>query len=142
MFAELIGVNTGYLFGDYVYGNNLGPKIGGVPILIGINWAILVLSCGEIAGLTKLPTFVKALLGGTLMVFLDFFMEPLAPALDFWYWSTPHAPIFNYVTWFVIAFILILLFQKKTTQTNTTLAIHIYLTQLIFFGSLYVTRPI
>ena len=142
MAAELIGVNTGFLFGDYHYGNNLGPKIGGVPLLIGINWAVLVVCCGEIAGLTKLPAFGKAVIGATLMVFLDFFIEPLAPAMDFWYWTTADAPIFNYATWFVIAFLLTLVFQKKTTSGNATLAINIYLTQLVFFGSLYVTRSI
>ncbi|HCD86637.1 MAG TPA: carotenoid biosynthesis protein, partial [Algoriphagus sp.] len=25
--AELIGIHTGYLFGDYVYGPTLGPKL-------------------------------------------------------------------------------------------------------------------
>ena len=36
--AEAIGVNTGYLFGDYSYGTNLGPKFLGVSLVIGINW--------------------------------------------------------------------------------------------------------
>lgn len=40
--AEIIGVNTGLLFGNYSYGNNLGPKIVGVPPIIGINWIVLI----------------------------------------------------------------------------------------------------
>ena len=38
--AEWIGVHTGYLFGSYSYGENLGPKIDGIPYLIGVNWAL------------------------------------------------------------------------------------------------------
>ena len=41
MFAEWLGVNYGILFGDYAYGANFGPKLDGVPFLIGINWALL-----------------------------------------------------------------------------------------------------
>jgi putative membrane protein len=46
MTAEWIGIHTGYLFGEYYYGENLGTKMDGVPLIIGINWGILsVCSC-------------------------------------------------------------------------------------------------
>ncbi|MGB0280492.1 MAG: carotenoid biosynthesis protein, partial [Flavobacteriaceae bacterium] len=35
MAVELLGVNYGLIFGQYVYGDNLGVKVGGVPLLIG-----------------------------------------------------------------------------------------------------------
>ena len=35
---EIIGVNTGLIFGNYSYGKGLGIKIWGTPLLIGINW--------------------------------------------------------------------------------------------------------
>ena len=38
MLVEWIGVHTGYLFGSYDYGTVLGPKLLGVPLIIGINW--------------------------------------------------------------------------------------------------------
>ncbi|MBK7882949.1 MAG: carotenoid biosynthesis protein [Chitinophagaceae bacterium] len=40
--VEIIGVKTGFLFGNYSYGIVLGPKIQSVPILIGINWFIII----------------------------------------------------------------------------------------------------
>ena len=40
--AEWIGTKTGWLFGNYWYGKNLGPKIDGVPYVIGLNWGVLV----------------------------------------------------------------------------------------------------
>ncbi len=43
MVVEWIGVHNDWLFGSYYYGNNLGPKIYGVPLLIGVNWLTLLL---------------------------------------------------------------------------------------------------
>ena len=39
--VEYIGVKTGILFGEYSYGENLGLKLFGVPLIIGVNWVIL-----------------------------------------------------------------------------------------------------
>ena len=35
---EALGVNTGKIFGEYVYGKSLGFKISETPVIIGINW--------------------------------------------------------------------------------------------------------
>lgn len=40
---EIIGVNTGFLFGDYEYSTVMGYKIWGVPILLGILWFITLI---------------------------------------------------------------------------------------------------
>ena len=45
--AELIGVNTGLLFGNYQYEANLGLKMAGVPVIIAINWAIVLSLSGS-----------------------------------------------------------------------------------------------
>ena len=47
--SEIIGVNYGLLFGSYYYGENLGYSIYGVPLVIGLNWVVLTVSCGNIA---------------------------------------------------------------------------------------------
>ena len=56
--TELIGVNTGFLFGDYVYGKILGIKFFNVPILIGLNWFTIVFSAYVISAkiINYLPT--------------------------------------------------------------------------------------
>mgnify|MGYP003542806071 FL=1 len=40
--VEIIGINTGILFGDYTYGSALGSQVMNVPLLIGINWFIII----------------------------------------------------------------------------------------------------
>jgi len=49
MLSEIIGVKYGFLFGEYSYGNALGIKFMGVPLIIGINWCILVFITGYIS---------------------------------------------------------------------------------------------
>ena len=49
MFAEILGVNYGLIFGNYKYGNTLGPKMFNVPILIGYNWAMVLIITASIA---------------------------------------------------------------------------------------------
>jgi uncharacterized membrane protein len=42
MLTEMIGINTGYLFGNYQYSNVMGYKLLGVPLLIGVQWFVTV----------------------------------------------------------------------------------------------------
>ena len=49
MGVEWVGVHYEFLFGSYYYGENLGWKTDGVPLLIGANWKILTLITGCLA---------------------------------------------------------------------------------------------
>lgn len=49
MVAEIIGVKFGFLFGNYTYGEALGYKVMEVPLMIGVNWSILIFITGFIA---------------------------------------------------------------------------------------------
>ena len=49
MAAEWAGVNKGWIFGIYSYGENLGWKWQGVPWMIGVNWTLLVFATHAIA---------------------------------------------------------------------------------------------
>ena len=41
-FIEVVGVHTGIIFGKYWYGETLGTKVLGVPLVIGANWLLLI----------------------------------------------------------------------------------------------------
>ena len=138
MIIEWLGVSFGFLFGVYEYGENLGPKIDGVPFFIGVNWAVLVLVTGEISNKFKIPYWSKVMLGAALMVFLDFFMEVPAPVFDFWVFEGGVAPLSNYIGWYVVAVILHAIFQAMKIEGNFKLSLHIYICQLLFFAYFYV----
>ena len=46
--VEVQGVRTGLIFGSYSYGNTLGLKLADVPITIGLNWIILLMSTNAV----------------------------------------------------------------------------------------------
>ena len=135
MIAETIGVNFGILFGDYEYGENLGFKIFGVPFLIGINWIVLTFITGSISSLIfKNSVYLSALLGSILMVILDIVIEPVAPKFDYWVFSENKAPVFNYLSWFLIAYPIQLVYQKMVEKKENTFSIHLVLVHFLFFS--------
>ena len=99
--VEAIGVNFGIIFGNYTYGKVLGFKVLDVPLMIGVNWFFLSISCGGISDIFFNELIPKVLLGCLLMVFLDILIEPLAPVLNFWEFEGGIAPIKNYIGWFM-----------------------------------------
>ena len=135
--AEVIGVHTGLLFGNYKYGEALGTELWDVPLLIGLNWLMLIYSTGTILSKLKTNLLVKALAGAVLMVLLDFFMEPVAMQFDFWDWKGAVIPVSNYAGWFGLAFLLHLYFQVTNVNKQNPLAPFVYLVQLLFFIGIY-----
>lgn len=138
IFAEYLGVTFGLFFGEYAYGDNFGPKIFEVPILIGVNWALLTFICGSIANQLSDNIFLKSLLGTFMMLFLDLFMEKIAPIFDFWEFSGGYAPIDNYIAWGSISFIFNLIFHFAKIKGQFLISLHLYLVQLVFFIYFYV----
>lgn len=132
--VEMVGTNTGIIFGEYTYGSTLGYKLSGTPLLIGVNWVILIYSIGTMLSmLSKSRTVIKCLGGATIMVFLDILIEPVAIAFDYWTWTGGMIPLQNYVAWFVFSFVLFLLFYRMNFEKKNSAAIIMVLTQTVFF---------
>ncbi len=141
MGVELLGVNYGLIFGQYVYGDNLGVKIGGVPLLIGANWVMLTFITGAVgAVLFKKSTAVAAAVGALLMVLLDLVIEPVAPKFDYWEFANETAPLSNYIGWFLVAFPIQWIYQKYVTQKDIVFSFHLVLVQFLFFGIFSITQ--
>lgn len=131
--AEYLGSNYGYLFGEYSYGNNLGFKYLGVPIVIGLNWGILMVSSASIATYVQVSNTLKALIAGLLMTVLDYFIEPIAISSDYWQWDNGQIPIFNYICWFVLGFLLQLLYFRLKLNEKNAFHATIFLVMGLFF---------
>lgn len=136
--VEYLGVNYGLLFGDYSYGENLGFKFKNVPLLIGVNWAMLILITGAISNAFKISTFSKIMMGASLMILLDIPMETVAPIFDFWTFSGNVAPLQNYVAWFIVAAFLHSIFQFAKLKGNQTFSTHLYICQFVFFSYFFI----
>lgn len=131
--AEVIGIKTGILFGDYSYGTNLGYKFLGVPIVIGLLWGVLAV--GSASCVAQFPILKKQapFLASLLMLGIDYIMEPVAIACDFWSWEGAAIPLWNYICWFGIAFILqVILKRGKLTELNKVFSLVFILIALFF----------
>ena len=136
MISEILGVNYGLIFGDYVYLDNLGFKILGVPVLIGVNWIILTFITGSLSSFIFKNKYVSILMGAILMIGLDLLIEPVAPLLGFWIFDIQKVPLQNYIGWFVIGIITQALFQFKIAEKELTFSTHLLIINAIFFAFL------
>ncbi len=134
MICEILGVNYGYIFGDYVYLDNLGTKVFGVPILIGINWVILTFITGSISSyIFKKNLKFSILFGAIFMILLDLIIEPVAPLLGFWIFDLPSVPLQNYVGWFLIGLATQFIYQKFVVNKEIPFSANLLLANIIFF---------
>lgn len=133
--VEVAGVHTGMIFGKYAYGEGLGPKLWGVPPVIGLNWLMLSYCCGSVSDRLAAPAVVKAMVAATLMVVLDYFIEPVAIALNFWTWFDQPVPVQNYVAWWIISFFLFVIWFALPFAKTNRLAPWLLGFQLLFFLS-------
>jgi uncharacterized membrane protein len=133
MATEIIGVKTGYLFGDYTYGSVMGPKVMEVPLMIGLNWMILSYCAAELVQRFMKPSIVRPIMGASLLLLLDYVLEPAAIKLGFWSWQGNTIPFYNYVCWFGIGLLLQWLFEKYHKGGNNMVAMWLFLIQFLFF---------
>ncbi len=132
MSAEWLGVHTGYLFGDYVYGKNLGPLWSGVPLIIGINWVMLTIIAAAVVARLKSHWLLKAFLATSLMLSLDLLIEPVAIESDYWTWNGA-IPVSNFIGWFLVALLLQILYFGNRLNEPNKVAVVLFFIQIMFF---------
>lgn len=145
---EAAGVNSGKIFGTYSYGRALGPSVMNTPLIIGLNWFVLIYCTNAIArqlwglirhGSTGRKTiFAEAVLivitGSSLMVLYDLLLEPAATNLDMWSWAGGRIPMRNFIAWFVISVVYHSLYRMWGEDKLNNRALPLFAVQLVFFG--------
>ncbi len=149
-FSEVIGVNTGIIFGDYAYGTTLGPKWKGVPYTIGLQWVVVTYCSGislqmlwqKLLSKGKLPPilqhkaapFLAVVAGGSLLaVLFDWVLEPMAIGLNYWSWKGGKIPFLNYATWWLISMLILVLFYFLPFKKQNLFAVRLFVIQILFF---------
>ena len=133
MIAEILGVNYGLIFGKYDYGDNLGLKLLGVPLLIGLNWVVLTFICGSISNHFIKNKYLSIVVGIIFMLIIDITLEPIAPTLDYWEFSVSTAPIQNYIGWAFTSLMTLSIYQFYYSSKEFTFSINLFLAQFLFF---------
>lgn len=113
---ELIGVSTGYPFGNYSYTSAMSPFLGPVPISIPFLWCALGYFCLRAGG----PSVVVPAL---LLVFLDVSFDPIF-SRSLWHWIPPlgleysGVPVLNFAGWLISAIAIFTLFRTLDSESR------------------------
>jgi putative membrane protein len=136
--SEVLGVNTGLLFGDYAYGQALGPKLWSTPLMIGANWLLVTLIVNEVIWRvlpSNTPGYLGAILGAMGCTALDWWIEPGAIQLGYWTWEVGYPPMENYFGWFLVSLIISgAYFRLMTPALRNSSTVVLLGLQLLFFG--------
>ncbi|HET8859821.1 carotenoid biosynthesis protein [Marivirga sp.] len=134
--AEYLGVNFGLIFGNYIYPDTLGPQIGGVPIIIGVNWFLITFCVASLIFPLKWNSILKIIFATILTVLIDVLIEPVAMELNFWNWENDQVPFQNYVGWAVISFLIFCFYYFIKLQIKNEVAKVLLIWQVVFFAIL------
>jgi putative membrane protein len=145
---EAIGVNSGVIFGEYIYLQGLGPKIMGTPLIIGINWLILVYcSRGVVLYIEdryklniSISKFWTVIISSSLMVCYDIVLEIVAPIMKMWRFNDLTPPIQNYISWFIISIVFHSIFVNITDKKHIIYkeSSYLFFIQILFFTSIII----
>lgn len=133
MLAEIAGVATGYIFGDYIYGDRLGPMFMGVPLAIGFAWVMMTRFSLNL--LVQLKPIIRVPAAATMATAFDAVMEPAAVKLGLWTWNAGHIPWQNFTAWWVLSllFCYLLLPTQSKTEKASPFILHLFLVQIVYF---------
>lgn len=133
LIVEMIGVNSGKVFGIYHYGETLGPKIANTPLLMGLNWILMIYMTASIVTNLKLHPIIKITFSSVLMLIYDLILEKIAPKMDMWYWDNSLVPFQNYAAWFILSVVFQSLLVFFKIDSKNKLSLTFYVSQLVFF---------
>lgn len=111
--VELLGVATGFPFGDYAYAEGrIGPMLGDVPLVIPLAWSMVGYPALVVARLITAGPLAGITLGAGALAAWDLFLDPQMVAEGYWTWSSsgPYLidviPVTNYLAWFATAWLM------------------------------------
>ena len=149
--AEVVGVSTGWLFGDYAYSGVLGWRVLGVPWLLGWMWLLLLQGSRYGVG----GRWMQASFGATLMTAMDVLIEPVAVRAGWWAWAAEQPewmawkalvvegqtiPWWNFASWWLVSFLLLLFAPALPSHASQRVWRGLWWIMVVFFSVLNLTE--
>lgn len=132
--VEWLGVHKGWIFGNYTYGQTLGIKADEIPLIIGVNWFLLIYSAGVLMQRTRIRSIlIRVIVGAIILVLLDLIIEPVAQHFNYWHWTNNIVPLKNYLDWFLVSGVMLFVFEKFGFRKQGIVAPVFLLVQFVFF---------
>ncbi|WP_435171310.1 carotenoid biosynthesis protein [Paenibacillus glycanilyticus] len=153
--AEVLGVATGWPFGEYVYTSELGFLVAGVPITMTCAWVGVVTNAVMLAEDSS-SRMTRAVKTGLWTVLLDLVLDPVASARGMWIWGDGESgaeavrnfgafgsngyygiPFVNFVGWFLLSALLSFLYPRRVTSADVSRrSVRLMELMLMMFGLL------
>ncbi len=130
---EVIGVKSGMIFGNYQYGGTLGPKLLETPLLIGLNWLMLIYMVFALTRWGNMKFVPQVVTAAFLMLAYDLMLEPVAIQLDFWNWGGQGIPVQNYLAWWIISAVFVSIWRWMKIHIENSVAAGLFIIQFAFF---------
>lgn len=140
MLVEIVGVETGLVFGEYTYGSSLGIQFYSVPLIIGVNWLFLTYASASMFEHSGMPVYLKIIGGAGVMLLYDIILEISAPYMDMWMFAGNVVPFANYLVWFVLGLLFHTMIRYARINTSNPIAVTVFLCQFFFFVVLAVVQ--
>lgn len=135
---EVVGVKTGLIFGKYSYGDGLGYKFLNVPLVISINWAMLICAGIKVVSRIFANKITVLVVAALLVTLIDLLIEQVAPKLNFWQFEGGLPDLQNYLSWIGVAFFTSYFYYPTIIKGNRSVSLIILILQIIFFTSLFI----
>ena len=125
--VEALGVATGFPFGSYQYGGQLGPSVLDVPLVVPLAWGMFAYPA-HVVGLRLAHRVLAAAWG---LASWDLFLDPQMTHEDYWRWddATPGIngiPLTNHLAWLVIALLMASLLPARPADDRVPLTLFVW----------------
>ncbi len=135
--AEVVGVHTGFPFGEYVYSSAFGPSVAGVPLAIACAWVVLLLFARDLAGRFARRRWAAVVVGAAMMTMFDLLVDPVATStLSYWKWRLPGpffgVPLSNFAGWFGVSALLLAI--APPSRRNSRAVVVLGSSVILFFS--------
>lgn len=109
---EWIGLQSHWLFGEYVYTDVLAPKAAGVPVVMISAWLVLAAYVHDLLRERRWPASARIIAGAALLTTIDLVIDPLAAGrLGYWEWPGGGGyygvPAHNFAGWFAAGLVIL-----------------------------------
>lgn len=122
---EAVGLATGFPYGRYAYGGDLGPTVLGVPLLVPLAWLMMAWPCLLLAGRLTRRRWPRVALAAALFAAWDVVLDPQMVQAGYWTWAHPRpglpgigtVPLTNLAGWLLAGLVLMGLLDALERHT-------------------------